>query len=508
MKKHSIVLRALLVAALLICATLALATSASAEATAESALSIEYANVAYQAKTRLAFTLKGTVAEGDTAGIAVWENGFTGEKTAENASYFSFEADTLDGKTFYLTDGIAADDMSYRISVAPCVKNSEGIVTLAGEAIEYSIYDYVKDRLDDEGVTDAQMKLYSNLVYYGNCAEKVIDGSVQLPLVVTKGGYVGNKTSAMLIADKNGEALIRANTVNAKGESFLYWSTPTGEEIYDRVAKVTPAAGNNVYTAVYGDRGASAYKDYTDLSAYALGKINIITDTSGAPTQTGDFYFYRQNHSYLNGLVKLIAISQVTSAEDKTVIDTTDLQIKEEDGLKYLYLDKKWNKSGTSTCLTLNNIGDKNDERIDLDLRFNSTPSIGMNIYFYFSDGTNNATVQLYAEYNSAGALTVYDYRASTSKNGRAAGTFARGEKINFTAEINDEGLAEIYVNGKLLTCETAEGEALTTFGIGDVSLDTTKEYATGFYIECHSGYYMQCDLLAVNFVDKDKFTN
>ena len=56
--KRNTLMKALLALLLLLATAFAVATVASAEA-AESSLSIEYANVAYQAKTRLAFTLKG-----------------------------------------------------------------------------------------------------------------------------------------------------------------------------------------------------------------------------------------------------------------------------------------------------------------------------------------------------------------------------------------------------------------------------------------------------------------
>ena len=502
MKKHSIVLRALLAAALLICATLALATSASAEATAESALSIEYANVAYQAKTRLAFTLKGTVAEGDTAGIAVWENGFAGEKTAENASYFSFEADTLDGKTFYLTDGIAADDMSYRISVAPCVKNSEGIVTLAGEAIEYSIYDYVKDRLDDEGVTDAQMKLYSNLVYYGNCAEKVIDGSVQLPLVVTKGGYVGNKTSAMLIADKDGEALIRANAVNANGESFLYWSTPTGEEIYDRVARVTPAAGNNVYTAVYGSEAESAYAGTVDFASLPTGQLSIVPATIGTPSYDSNLniYYVQNNASFLGGaLVMYYGRVQVTSDTDLTVVKTTELNVNEStDGTKFLSYSKAGIGGGQPISFT--NKSGLETERIEMDMAYTSWSNNETTaLHFFF----NSKDCRIDVRYEANGDL--YFFKNGTSTKAYA-GNFALGERFTVSAEVNESGLVVLYVNGTPVTNAKDGTHLLDGFDFGLTA--GTKYIGNKLWYESYSYDKNTAEIYAVIFVDTDRFGN
>ena len=223
-------------ALLLIASLMAIGVSAGAE---DSTLSIQYGNVAYNEMTQLAFTVKGEAPAGSTIGIAVWKIDVTGEKTVDNASYFSFNAKTLEDKTYYLTKGIPAPEMSTRLTVAPCLKDAEGNITVAGALVEYSVYDYVKDRLDDENLTDVQTKLYTKLVYYGNSAEKVLgDKTVNFPLFVAKGGEAGKLGHEMAFADENGGAVIKANVINEDGDYFLYWTAKDGTKIYDRVAYV------------------------------------------------------------------------------------------------------------------------------------------------------------------------------------------------------------------------------------------------------------------------------
>ena len=123
MKKQYKIFGLILALALLVCSVVALSASA------EDSLAIEYANVAYNKMTQLAFTIKGTPAEGAEVGLAYWGYDVTGEKTLDNATV-SFEKGNLDGKTYWLTPGIPASVMSEKVTVAPVTRDAEGKATI------------------------------------------------------------------------------------------------------------------------------------------------------------------------------------------------------------------------------------------------------------------------------------------------------------------------------------------------------------------------------------------
>ena len=213
----------------------------------------------------------------------------------------------LEDKTYYLTKGIPAPEMSTRISVAPCVKDASGVITVAGNVVDYSIYDYVEDRLDDDNITDVQVKLYTRLVYYGNCSEALLgDKTVNIPLIIAKGGEAGAYGHEMAFADELGKAVIRANVTDENGDYFLYWSKKDGSKIYDRVAYITADEGNNVYTANYGKAEDSAYAKAFNLYDKSLGRIESSPTTSSAPSVKNGHYYYWQEKLFFNNTLRSI----------------------------------------------------------------------------------------------------------------------------------------------------------------------------------------------------------
>ena len=369
MKKQYKIFGLILALALLVGATFAVA---SLSASAADSLAIEYANVAYNKMTQLAFTIKGTPAQGTEVGIAYWDFNVTGEKTLANATV-TFESGELQGKTYWLTPGIPAPEMSKKITVAPVTRDANENVTLAGALYEYSIYDYVKDRLSDSNVTDAQMKLYYNLVKYGNSAEKVINNAITFPYFVAENGEIGNSGKSLALATAGDKLTLRANTVNANGDYFLYWTAPNGDKIYDRVTAVTAGAANTTYKANYGAKADSAYAGSENLNALSVGEYNLVTNNA-IQTYGSNVYYTTGETSHFGGLVVAKGHTKVTSADDRTPLIADLLEVREKNGAKSIHFEKKFIQSSlTGSRVVLKNLGANGENRIDIDFSYNNT---------------------------------------------------------------------------------------------------------------------------------------
>ena len=475
----------MLVSILLVCAILAVGITSFAET--DTTLKIASGNLAYNEMTHITFTLSGTPADGLEAGIAVWDKDVT-EPNADNVSYFVFEKGSLEGVTYYKTKGIPASEMSAQITVAPATRTegdeTNGSAAVAGDKVTYSIYDYIKSRLDDDGVTEAQLKLYTNVVTYGNYAEKVLNKTVTTPILIANGGYAEGSKYGLALPEGD-TALIRANAINTDGEYFLYWTDADGNKIYDRVTNITLGENSTTYTANYGDASESAYAGSTNFNSYETASFNLIP--SGATiANSGDTFFYITGETtHLNGLVTAKGFTQVTAADDATVVLGDTLSIKEENGSKYLSYEKNVIKSGiTGARIVFNNTDTKNEERVEWDLRFNNTDWVGMELHLYFSNGTSSQEIHPAASYATNGDFAIY---------GVSAGNFARGETFTLAVEIVAEGI-EFYVNGNYVTTKT------TSWGEDYHN----AAYFRGMGITPNTGCGGDIDFLGVSFVDTD----
>ena len=480
MKKQYKIFGLILALALLVCSVVALSASA------EDSLAIEYANVAYNKMTQLAFTIKGTPAEGAEVGLAYWGYDVTAEKTIDNATV-TFESGVLEGKTYWLTPGIPASKMSSKITIAPVTKDANGNVAIAGALFEYSIYDYVNDRLSDDNVTDAQMKLYTNLVKYGNSAEKIINKTnPTIPYVIAENGEMLATGKSFALVSAGDKFVLRANTINADGNYFLYWAASDGSKIYDRIANVTAGAANATYTATYGDKAESAYGGSLNLNALTVGTYNVITGTP-AIKNSGDIYYVVGDVSHFNGAVSTHSFAKVTSATDSTPIASDKFSVKEENGNKYISYEKNFILSGiTGARVVLNNPDTKVENRIDIEMRINSTGWLGMDWHLYFTDGASNKEKHPSAEVTSDGTFKIA---------GVIAGKIKRGETFTLTLQIVEAGV-EFYFNGNYVT----------TVASGQTSDYNNAAKFRGFGMTGNSGCDFDVDFFTVNFVNTNMF--
>ena len=331
------------------------------------------------------------------------------------------------------------------------------------------------------------MGVYTKLVYYGNSAEKVFNNNtVNFPLFIAKGGEAGKLGHEMAFSDENNGAVIRANTINEDGDYFLYWTTKDGTKIYDRVAYVTATAGNNVYTARYGDAADSAYGGSPNLQSYAQGTLNLVPSNATIQTSGNDFYVTGET-SHLSSLLTVKGFTKVTAADDATVVLGDALSVKEENGKNYISFEKSFVKSGlTGARVVLNNPGTRVEERIDLDIRINNSDWLGMETHLYFTNGTTSKEKHSTAEFDKSGNFKIA---------GVTAGKFERGERFTLTMEIAEAGV-KFYVNGSYVTTV-------------DTGLGADYNNAAcfrGFGITGNSGCDFDIDFLTVNFVDTDLF--
>lgn len=501
MKKQYKIFGLILALALLVCSVVALSASA------EDSLAIEYANVAYNKMTQLAFTIKGTPAEGAEVGLAYWGYDVTGEKTLDNATV-SFEKGNLDDKTYWLTPGIPASVMSEKVTVAPVTRDAEGKVALAGALFEYSIYDYVKDRLVDDNVTDKQMKLYTNLVKYGNSAEKVINGDVNMPYFVAENGEISATGKGLAFPAEGDKLILRANLTNTDGEYFLNWTAPDGSKIYDRVFAVSAGAANTAYVANYGNKADSAYAASLNFNEYETGSLSLVNLNDAIKQVSGANYYYIKGSGvpHFNGRLTTSTYAQVTGAEDNTVIKQDTLEVKTANGQNYVAYGKNAVRSGlTYSDLTFINTN-TSANRLDFEWAVTTKGNLGADFFISFGDGSKYGRVRIYVYYSAAGDLTFYDYATGTGACPRKVGKIPHGEKIQFTAELCENNRVKVYVNGTLLTTTGPDGNPLDTFALAEGTPDVSKSYVTKIFIAPHSAYGTSYNVYQVNFVDTDKF--
>jgi hypothetical protein len=144
-------------------------------AEADAAVTVDSANVAYNEMMHLAIKLEvtGPLAEGATLGLIIWDGATEGELTVANASHVTFtEKEDANGVKYFTSHGIPAPEMGETFKVAGCIKDADGTVRI-GTVIEYSIYEYLNDRIATESISAEQRDLYEKTLAYGKAAGAV-----------------------------------------------------------------------------------------------------------------------------------------------------------------------------------------------------------------------------------------------------------------------------------------------------------------------------------------------
>lgn len=144
-------------------------------AEADAAVTVDMANVAYNEMMHIAVSLECAeeLGEGDTLGILIWDGTVEGALTAENATFENFtEKEDKNGVKYFTSHAIPAPKMADEIKIAGCIKDADGNIRV-GEALTYSVVEYLNSRIATEGITPAQLDLYKKTLAYGKAAGAV-----------------------------------------------------------------------------------------------------------------------------------------------------------------------------------------------------------------------------------------------------------------------------------------------------------------------------------------------
>ena len=167
--RRSRIFALILCLALLVSAASAIAVSAADDG---KTAKIGLANIEYGDRMYMSFTVEAL--EGETLPEKVGIAAYSTADLSGKPLHVTFEEKVDKGGTEYFASlGIPAKEISTAYYYA-VVTEVEGEVVVISAATEYSVAQYVADRADDEGVTDAQKNLYEKIMKYGAAADGVL----------------------------------------------------------------------------------------------------------------------------------------------------------------------------------------------------------------------------------------------------------------------------------------------------------------------------------------------
>ncbi len=186
--------------AVVLLASLAFAVSALANGEGESGeparVTVVSKNASYESKTHLVFALKcDDLGANEEIVLLFWNTdpaaaGKSAEELYQSAAYrktaYEKNASVLgvDGCELISSNGIAACNINSDIYVLPIIRAVDDsgetpvyTYTKGADLFTYSVKAYAEERLTDTDNTDAQNRLYNNLIEYGNAAEKLFSAN-------------------------------------------------------------------------------------------------------------------------------------------------------------------------------------------------------------------------------------------------------------------------------------------------------------------------------------------
>ncbi len=186
--------------AVVLLASLAFAVSALANGEGESGeparVTVVSKNASYESKTHLVFALKcDDLGANEEIVLLFWNTdpaaaGKSAEELYQSAAYrktaYEKNASVLgvDGCELIFSNGIAACNINSDIYVLPIIRAVDDsgetpvyTYTKGADLFTYSVKAYAEERLTDTDNTDAQNRLYNNLIEYGNAAEKLFSAN-------------------------------------------------------------------------------------------------------------------------------------------------------------------------------------------------------------------------------------------------------------------------------------------------------------------------------------------
>ena len=509
------ILSVLAIAAVLVCALCVFATANDA-----ASLEVGLTNLKYDSYTHIIVTLNGEAPEGATKGIAVWGIDVD-EPTADNVSYYNFVEETdPKGTKFFSTKGIPASELSVALYIAPAVKDDNGNIALAGEAVAKSAFAYVTERLAEDTLEGYQINLYRDLIVYGTAAEQVLGDKVaNNNVVVAKNGYVGGKLLPVEIT--NGEtALLRALAVNSKGEYFSHWEDIYGNFVSgERLVNVAVETGLNYYNAIYNDKADSAYSYFANFQSFALGEYNYtVGDLTDAEKTAGKaakiLPLLPNKDGTLLGFRKMMvydpAAFEGLSATDKipaTASDSLSI-VGNYDDTKYLNYVKDATASYGYAVGSVFDTSSAADQflydRFEMDVSIphsNSLPTIYLR--FISSVGTTADIILNIGRYTVDG-VACFRVIYQTASGNRSLFVPDNGGKdvVSIGVDIDSAGVCNIYLNGEKAALEAPIARLS---GGSYVAIPAGSYNPVRFQLENSSGFNYNYNIYSIGLVDTDK---
>lgn len=269
----------ILTLALVVASIFAVSVVASADDAAVPTITSK--NLYFETNTQIAVQVSasGTLPTGAQLGIMVYDS----ENVATIADFnpetaklvhTSYKTEKMDGKDFYLTQSIPANDMSYPYIIVPVIKNGDNVTY--GAAQFYSVVNYAYDKLNELNTSVKLAKVCDNIIKYAAAAEGALGangGVYKFGYAEAVNGYVGNFTYTA--GGVTGDTVVLRADAIKDGKYFTNWTNAAGEVVSaERVTtvKITSTSGAEVYTANYSDKADSAYAYINNIDGLSLGK--------------------------------------------------------------------------------------------------------------------------------------------------------------------------------------------------------------------------------------------
>ena len=522
----------ILALSLIVASLVAIGVTASAE---EAAPTIAHKNIYYDDYTSIAVQVdyEGALEAGAKLGIIVWDSA-NPDRTVESAIHKSFKLETLNGKSFYLTQPIEAGNMSYPYVIAAAIDNGDGTYTI-GETEEYSLTKYAYEKLGEKNTVYNSAYLCQMLLKYAEAADSVIantQAKLQVAYVSTVGGTVGNGYTTF--GGVNGDTVIlRADAKNAAGKYFASWTNAAGEVIStERVCQVTiPAdaeAGAIVYTANYGDTA-----DYYVIDIDSLAKGALVTPSASAtPTNNVNSYgyntLYPQYHfsiakKWLNDELIATGIYEAVSNDDGTTYVheglASHIEVVNDHGDKEIRLwrDTAYDENGKITKQLFNpasielknrisntEVRVKNANALSLDFKFvenNKTSATHFHaIYTCNADNSIDSNYRVNFNINTDGTVTIYGEGASYGTHYFISDTDKHGatDAKKYKLEAGTDLTVGYVINRENETLEVYLDGAL----FGTIPLSSFKGHSTNANFKVAESYIKYVSISAVRDED------
>ena len=267
--------------------------------------------------------------------LLFWDSEQT-EYTIENANYVSLANGnaTVSGQKclIYYSNGIAAKKMADNIYMRAYVEiDGEKIYS---DVVQYSVPNYVEDRITNVNCSEKQLDLYKALLDYGTAAQILFDynannlANENFAMISIENGTLSNETSKyMYLIGQN--VTVTADKLDDK--EFLYWQDSNENIVsYDETFEFITSEDEN-FKAVY--------TNIIDININTIN-LNIIKNNNlswcdiTAENSTDLVYINItvsiNDEAYMNSFYKLIVNGSVISESKLQISDNKIIYVMED----------------------------------------------------------------------------------------------------------------------------------------------------------------------------------